>query len=99
MGARGYQITLREATINANANTTAKLYRNLDVASLLAGSAGTPSFSLAAGGTGQTIEHPVWKPNYRGKSFAMRLDFNLAPKSLVVDGVEMTGEARSGFRY
>lgn len=91
-----HQRTVRELKLTGNANGKLRVYKNLDVVGLRAGST-APENALTQGGTGQSVEHSVWLPAILCNSFAARVDFNLPGKAPVLDQLVVVFDQHGGF--
>lgn len=96
-GASQYLKTARRFVLNGELDGTAKIYRDYDYAGLVAGTGTVPSKTLT--NSPETPRHTSWRPNYKGKSFAVRLGFTMSPGTRLLDDFALEVESRDGIVY
>lgn len=86
-----------EIAVVGNVLGTVGLYRDNDIAGLLAGAA-APAQTLAAAGTGSPMIHPKFRTNFLSTSFALRLSFTNNGGDAILEGITPEYEMEWDFR-
>lgn len=96
-GMSQYLKIARQFVLNGELDGEAKLYRDYDYAGLVAGSGTVPTKTLT--NSPELPRHVSWRPNYKGKSFAVRLSFTMTPGTRLLDDFQLQAEGRDGIVY
>lgn len=90
--------TARRVQVTGNFNGTLSLYKNYNKAALIAGSGSPPTFVVS--NPGFDPQHaPLWKPNFKGKSIALRIAFLMLANTPIIDAAELKGDVRSDANF
>lgn len=96
-GASQYLKIARRFVLNGELDGEAKLYRDYNYAGLVAGTGTVPTRSLT--NAPETPRHTSWRPNHKGRSFAVRLSFTMTPGIRLLDDFALEVEGRDGIVY
>lgn len=90
--------TARRVQVTGKFNGTLSLYKDYNKTALIAGSGSPPTFTIT---NGSFVEQhaPIWKPDFKGKSIALRMAFSMPANTTILDAAEMKGEIRSDADY
>lgn len=90
--------TARRVQVTGQFNGSISLYKDYNKAALIAGSGSPPTFTITNGSF--IPQHaPLWKPNFKGKSIALRLAFSMPVRTQIVDAIEYKGDRRADANY
>ncbi len=102
-GASHYLKIARRFVLNGELDGTAKIYRDYNYAGLVAGTGTVPSTSSHTpdllANSSELPRHVSWRPNHKGKSFAVRLAFTMTPGARLLDDFGLEVEGRDGIVY
>jgi hypothetical protein len=90
--------TLRRVQVTGPFNGSLSLYKNYNKSALIAGTGSPPTFVIS--NPSFNPQHaPLWKPNYKGKSIALRIAFSMPANTPIIDAAELKGEVRADANY
>lgn len=85
--------TARRVQITGQFNGSISLYKDYNKAALIAGSGSPPTFTIS-NGSFNPQHAALWKPNFKGKSIALRIGFSMPASTPIIDAAEAKGDIR-----
>jgi len=90
--------TARRVQVVGQFNGVLSLYKDYDKAALIAGSGVPPTFTIS-NGSFVSQAAPLWKPNFKGKSIALRSSFSMPASTPIIDAIEYKGDVRADANF
>jgi hypothetical protein len=90
--------TVRRVQVTGRFNGSISLYKDYNKAALIAGSGSPPTFTIS-NGSFNPQHAPLWKPNFKGKSIALRIAFSMPVRTNIIDAIEYKGDVRADANF